>query len=101
MNTYFIRHTETCSITQKERGTLWDATTVAVHYDDRRSVKPGDYSAPAGQRAIRVLNEIAADGGFVCAVFHGHPGCLVGIIHKGTPIKFREAEKPDGSNLHR
>lgn len=97
MNTYFIRHTEACSITQKERDLLWDDRTIAVHYEDRRSVAPKDYSSPQGQRAVRIFNRIATEGGCICAVFHGQPGCLVGIVRKGSSITIREAEKPDGA----
>jgi hypothetical protein len=95
---YFIRHTGDCSVSQGFRDQLWQQQRIAVHYEDIKSVNPADYGGDNAKRALKVLNEIGASGGYVCATMHGHSGCLVGIVEPGTKVKLQIGSKPPGES---
>lgn len=95
MHTYFSRHTIGLEIDQTTRDMLWNERRVAIHYPERRdgkieaednpSLDPADYPGRSAG-ILRVLLELARDGGFVCAQHYGHEESIVGLVAPGTPI---------------
>jgi hypothetical protein len=75
MQTYFARHTAAMDIDTATREMLWNDDLIGVHFphgvtdqlppEDNRSIDPNDYRR--GKRAIKLLNEMTQDGGYVCA----------------------------------
>jgi hypothetical protein len=94
MKTYFIRHTLSCSISSEFRSRLWRERKIAVHYEDKRSTNPKDYPPGSAHRALKLMNEIADHGGFICATYHGAPGCLVGRVNPTSKILIEVGPKP-------
>lgn len=87
MNTYFIRHSESCDIGPDLRSRLWKERLIAIHYEDLRSTDPADYHGAAAKRSLKIFGEIADEGGFVCATISPFSGCLVGKVKRGSPIR--------------
>src|SRR5690242_1177759 len=98
MLTYFIRHTEKLDIDGATLERLWRQHCVAIHYPhyaakpnwrsrDNASLKADNYPNGNGRKEMRILRELAANGGYVCAEFRGHQGCLVGLVPPNTHIK--------------
>jgi hypothetical protein len=96
VNTYFIRHTERLDIDQATRDSLWKQKKIAIHYPndkfgklrdrDNRSFSLDDYSGPA-RTYMRILTELANDGGYVCAEYYRHPQCVLGYVKPGSKIE--------------
>ena len=96
METFFARHTHDIDIDAPTRARLWNEQWVAVHYpdylgggigeQDNESLNPDDYPGRA-MRAIRALQRLAENGGYVCAQYHDHDDYLIGKIAARTPIK--------------
>ncbi|OFW39782.1 MAG: hypothetical protein A3J28_09015 [Acidobacteria bacterium RIFCSPLOWO2_12_FULL_60_22] len=96
MQTYFIRHTQKQDIDDDTRERLWKSRKIAVHFPheksgrkntDTTSLNPEDYKV-SDRKAIRALLELAANGGYVCAQYHGHYGeVLVGRIEPRTKVE--------------
>ncbi|HYH65010.1 MAG TPA: hypothetical protein VD866_09975 [Urbifossiella sp.] len=96
MLTYFARHTDKLDIDVVSRQALWDRQLIAVHYPhskagtldldatDNASLDPSDYAGSA-RGAIRALNDLSRDGGYIYAEYAGQD-CLVGVVERGTPI---------------
>jgi hypothetical protein len=115
MQTYFIRHTERLSIEEASINALWDEHKIAIHYPQniRNEILPNEHDNPStnpleyktkslAERAIKRLNEVATQGGYVCAEYRNHTGCLIGKVlphSKITLIKARwqNGVKPDGT----
>lgn len=101
IQTFFVRHTEALLVDQETKEWLWDNSRVAIHYphskgaenedplgeEDNPSLDPKDYPDSAAQSAIRTLNELAAEGGYVCAEFAGKSEVLVGKVPPGTKVE--------------
>jgi hypothetical protein len=88
--TYFIRHSASWDIGSDFRTWLWSNRSIAIKFDDERSINPAHYTSPSAQRAIKTFVELARDGGYVCAVIAPHEGCLVAKVSPGTPITFKD-----------
>jgi hypothetical protein len=98
MLTYFARHTAAMDIDSATREKLWNNDLIGVHFpygvtdqlppEDNRSIDPNDYRR--GKRAIKLLNEMTQDGGYVCAEFAGHQGAKIGMVEKGSKIELLE-----------
>lgn len=98
MKTYFIRHAMSCDMGAELRDSLWKQRMIAVHYEDKRSWEPDDYDASAAKKSLRILNEIADEGGFICATIAPRSGCLIGEVAPGTQKEFETGPKQsDGS----
>jgi hypothetical protein len=98
MLTYFVRHTAAMDIDGATRQKLWNYDLIGVHFphgtsdqlpsEDNRSIDPNDYRR--GKRAIKLLNEMTQDGGYVCAEFAGHQGAKIGLVERGSKIELLE-----------
>lgn len=111
MKTYFVRHTEKLSIDKKTREELWNKNYIAIHFPypkghDRKSqpdsisLEPSDYEGTDAQ-AIRTLNEIAKNGGYICSTNSLSPDeCLIGKIEPNSNVEIykgfwdEEKERP-------
>ena len=80
MTTYFSRHTEVLDVDNETRQRLWEEGRIAIHFptdkrgeqpEDSSSVDPVDYSGLPGHSAMKALARLAAEGGYVCAQYHG------------------------------
>lgn len=97
--TYFIRHDRKCSMRNDLRDKFWRKGLVGIHYQDRRSIQPADYASPRAQSALRIFNELAEQGGYVCTTIHPYPGCLVGFVPGGSKIHFKIGRYDSGKSL--
>ncbi len=96
MRTYFVRHTRELDLDDATRETLWRRQIIAVHYPhdkhgnlgrrDNSSLNPDDYVG-AGRKSMRVIGEIAKDGGYMCAEYYRHAECLVGYVEPNSCIE--------------
>jgi hypothetical protein len=96
MLTYFSRHTAAMGVDTETREKLWDENRIGVHFphdrngalpaQDNPSFDSSDYNK-RGKRAIRLLNEMAQDGGYVCAEFFGHSEVKIGLVESGSKIE--------------
>jgi len=82
MLTYFARHTRDLDIDDATRRILWEGRLIAMHFpgdgeEDTSSLNPEDYEG-AGQKAMRLLVELASIGGYVCAQYQGYDDVQVG-----------------------
>jgi len=84
METYFIRHRNSVDENVKMHKKLltehrifihypWDKTTKRHKRFESRSKNPEDYEGRGAKTALRKLNELAENGGYVCAQFPEHP----------------------------
>jgi hypothetical protein len=96
MNTYYVRHTAKMDVDAATRDHLWNGQLVGIHFPqrlpptpdagpDNDSLNPTDYPQPA-RSAMSVFARMSEAGGYVLAEYFGHPGCLVGVIERGTPL---------------
>jgi len=73
------------------RKTFWEEGIIGIHYDDIESIVPSDHrDTQVAEAAFTVLNEIAQDGGFVCATVHPYPGCMIGRVSRGSTIGYMQ-----------
>src|SRR5947207_360781 len=97
MNTYFIRHNTGIWIDDETRRRLWDERRIAIHFGrapytakkaarDCSSINPDDY-AGSGRSCMRILAEIAKDGGYICAQHYPHTEWMLGLIKPGSKIE--------------
>lgn len=91
MATYFARHTKDLDVDDSTRRILWEQYLVAIHFPgdgeaDTRSLDPEDYDG-SGKRAMRLLVEMAAEGGYVCAQHYGWESVQLGYVSPGSRIK--------------
>ena len=98
MKTYYIRHTDELDIDNNTRVLLWKNRKIAIHFPqdkhgeiskkDNDSLDPNNYSGE-GKGAIRTLNELANDGGYVCAEYFlpDKSKSLIGYVKPNSKIK--------------
>lgn len=96
MNTYYIRHAESLDIDDATRRWLWNGRQVAIRFPrdrngdlgpwDNESLDPNDYDANARVN-IAALLELARQGGYVVAEYHGHDEYLVGRVEPGSEVE--------------
>jgi hypothetical protein len=96
MDTFFIRHTEVLDVDQPTRDFLWKNRKIAIHYphdksrglrkQDNRSLSLDDYSGSA-RTYMRILRELATDGGYVCADYYQHPESVLGYVKPSSKIE--------------
>jgi hypothetical protein len=93
--TFFIRHTLRLDIDKATRDLLWNERRVAIHYpldinkDESRdsvSLDPDKYEGRA-RSAIWYINDLAENGGYVCADYFGHKEVLVGKVPSGSQVE--------------
>lgn len=99
LKTFFVRHTHKLDIDDDFRERLWREGYVAVHYphdnspesrhSDSRSVNPADYSG-RGKSAIKYINLLANNGGYVCADYHRETHALVGWVEPNAKVELLE-----------
>ena len=94
MTTYFARHGSKLNIDEATYQKLWDEHLVAIHYPtdrtgpqnaDSESTDPADYNGTSGG-VLRRLRSLARNGGYVCGVYKGHSGCVVGYVEPGSEV---------------
>lgn len=95
--TYFVRLTDDVTIDQATRNRVWASKKIAIHYPwlhatkrigpDTRSTNHHDYTDPSAKKALRMLNQLAVDGGYVCARHSGQDLFQVGFVHPGSTIE--------------
>jgi hypothetical protein len=103
MDTYYIRHTAQLDIDGPTRRSLWDERRIAIHFPqyksgqnphgeipkgkpDNASLDLDDYPS-RGRRALHALSDLAKNGGYVCAEYHGHKECLLGYVSPDSNIE--------------
>lgn len=96
MLTYFIRHTPKLDIEREFLDRLWTSHLIGIHFPhdknhtlgprDNDSLEPADYGGTQAG-SVRRLRKLSENGGYVCAEYAGHEGCLVGVVEPKTPIK--------------
>lgn len=98
--TYFIRHTEALDVDHQTKQQLWDERRIAIHYPeclgrngekdlrdhDNQSLTPDDYPRNAASM-LRILRELAQQGGYVCAEYAGHHDVVLGYIEPGSNVE--------------
>jgi hypothetical protein len=106
METYFIRHTSSVSIDNETRERMWKECRVFVHFPwdnangqnrrfDSQSTNFEDYSHGA-RRALRIMKELAENGGYVCAHFAGYTKWMMGFVPTGSKIELCKGKwKPE------
>ncbi len=104
MNTFYARHTWRMDISEATRESIFAQGRIAVHHPhhrdgslrdkDLRSTNPDDHNA-SGRKALRALNSLAIDGGYVLAEYHAKAEVLIGYVAPGTEIKFFEGQWGD------
>jgi len=95
VKTYFIRHSASCNMGDHLRERFWEEGLIGIHYDDKRSIDPTDYGEPVARKALKVLRELAQDGGYICATMARKDGCLIGRVAPATQITYEEAPYAD------
>src|SRR5438876_12086290 len=91
MTTYFARHANGLDVDEETRKMLWKSCLIAVHFphdkhgklleEDNKSVDPDDYEGgSAAHQAMEALNEIALQGGYVCAHHLNHEEIQIGFV---------------------
>jgi hypothetical protein len=90
---------------------LLNENRIAIHYPERpdgitgdsdsKSLNPNDYHR-AAKGAIRALVELARDGGYVCAEYHGYTKVKIGKVSPETIIDLFEGQwAPENENAPR
>jgi hypothetical protein len=95
MNTYFIRHTEKLDVNGDTRRQLWEGHRIAIHYPENRNGKlkskdnpsrePSDYRGK-GKSCVKILNNLADTGGYVCAQYYQQEKLMLGIVRPNSKI---------------
>jgi hypothetical protein len=96
METYFIRHNN--SLDEKTRERLLKESRIFIHYPwdkttrkhrrfDSKKTKPEDYEDRGPKTAIGKLNELAENGGYVCAHMVGRDKWMVGFVAPKSKIE--------------
>jgi hypothetical protein len=108
MDTFFIRHKSSASgVDNRTRTQMWRERRVFIHFPrdsrsgrqpsgDSRSLDPNNYTGSAKYR-LKALNELARNGGYVCAHYPEHSQWLVGFVQPSSSIQLRRGkwkEKP-------
>ena len=96
MKTYFVRHNNKISIDEATRQRLWDERRIAIHFGkyapgtedaDCASTNPEDYNKGSGRNCLKLLVELAAEGGYVCAYHYPHTEWMLGFVKPGSTIE--------------
>ncbi len=96
MKTYFIRHTEKLNISEDTLNSLIENNLIAIHYPfmlhsnepvDSTSTNPDDYKHRNAKSALRTLNKLSIEGGYVCSEYRNRQGAILGIVNPNTPIE--------------
>jgi hypothetical protein len=106
MNTYFVRHNTGIWIDDNTRRRLWKERRIAIHYArdpytkkkmsrDCSSINPDDY-AGKGKSCMKILVELAREGGYVCAEHRLYTDWMVGFVRPNSKIKLLEGKYRDG-----
>lgn len=101
MRSYFVRHTDDLRVRDEDLKQLWEENRIAVHYpdeasglgdEDSRSTNPERY-AGSGKTAMRYLNELCENGGYVWAESFVAEGGVakVGRVESGSEIQVVQA----------
>ena len=96
MKTFFIRHSSRLDIDEKTLSQLWKKNYIGIHYPkdknikfnkyDSKSTDPNDYLGKS-KSALKILNNLASEGGYVFSVYKGYPGAKIGYIPPKSKIK--------------
>jgi hypothetical protein len=96
--TYFIRHTDKLDVDEATRVELWRQNKIAIHYpqdrngkiksEDNASLKLDDYEGK-GRSCMKILSELAKNGGYVCAQHHQRDDLVLGIVRPQQIKLFR------------
>jgi hypothetical protein len=96
MMTYFIRHTKGIGIENETRERLWQERRIAIHFpytakapaaaEDSTSLDPDDY-AGAAKKCLRILLELAKDGGYVCAQHYPKEKWMLGMVRPNSKVE--------------
>lgn len=107
-DTYFIRHSSALDIDTETLDTLWREDWIAIHYPhdelctfeegDSQSVNPNHYTG-SGRSALKRLQELAKNGGYVFATYRGKTGGKVGVVKPGSYIKLVRGTWGNKNNL--
>ena len=99
MKTYFIRHTKQLDIDTATFDKIKKYNLIAIHFPfeksrdekhDSKSVDPNDYHIRNHKEAIKTLNQLSYEGGYVCAEYWATEGAVLGKIDPGTKIQLLE-----------
>jgi hypothetical protein len=101
MKTYFIRHTKQLDISKDTLDNLIKNNLIAIHFPfeksldeeyDSKSINPDDYDLRNHKEAIKTLNKLSNEGGYVCAEYWTVGGAKLGKVDPGTKIRIFEGE---------
>ena len=95
--TYFVRHTSKLHVVPAKICELMARERIAIHYPgdgdvDSRSLDPSDYRRTGARKAIGAFVELARDGGYVWAEYHGGSDATIGFVGPGSRITFEETD---------
>lgn len=101
MRSYFVRHTDDLRVRDEDLKKLWEGDRIAVHYpdeasglgdEDSGSIDPKRY-AGSGRTAMRYLNELCENGGYVWAEsFVAEDGAAkAGRVEAGSVVEVAQA----------
>lgn len=96
MNTFFVRHGSKLDINDDTYRSLIATRRIAIHYPhdrytrgtgiDSESLSLSDYEGAAA-KSLKVLQELAQNGGYVCATYKLGDTCIVGRVKPGSSIR--------------
>jgi len=104
MKTFFIRHTKELNIDIKTFNKLMNENYIFIHFPyehskdephDSKSTNPDDYSFKNARDALKTLNALSKQGGYVCAEYYIKNGAIVGKIEAGTKINLLKGKWGD------
>lgn len=95
-------------IEEKFLSRMWDERRIAIHFPhpshgelkdaDVSSLNPDDYRAN-GRKAMRILLEMAEQGGYVCAQYRGRKSVLFGKVEPFSSVEISHGFWGDRNNL--
>lgn len=92
--TYFVRHTRTLAAEREDLRTLFDRDRFAIHYPgpgetDLRTIDPSEYPSGSSDRtAMKTLNTLLQNGGYVWAQYYFTPLVKIGFVEPNTEVEF-------------
>lgn len=108
MKTYFIRHSSKLDVDKNTIQNLWNKNLIGIHYPqnkngklgkrDSRSTDPNDYVGKSKSN-IKILNDLAFNGGYVYSVFRDFPKVKIGIVKPNSKIQLFKGKWGKRNNL--
>jgi hypothetical protein len=96
VDSYFVRHTEAMTVRDEDLNRLWSQNRIAIHFPgdgerDSESLNPEDYTYDSEKRAVKILAELAENGGNVWAESRSQPNAKIGVVPPRTKVELYSA----------